>query len=57
MWQVVYSQHDPAKDKAIELEISWVCDESNKMHALVPTALHVEAEEAAKAAREAMDDD
>ena len=55
--QVVYSQHDPAKDKPIELEISWVCDESNRMHQLVPAALHAEAEAAAKAAREAMDDD
>jgi len=53
----VYSQHDPSKDKPIELEISWVCDESNRMHNLVPAELHAEAEAAAKAAREAMDDD
>ena len=55
--KVVYSQHDPAKDKPIELEISWVCDESNKCHQLVPPELHAEAEAAAKAFREAMDDD
>ena len=55
--KVIYTQHDPAKDKPIELEISWVCDESNRMHQLVPAALHAEAESAAKAAREAMDDD
>lgn len=24
--------HDEAKDKAFELEMSWVCDESNKLH-------------------------
>jgi 20S proteasome subunit alpha 7 len=24
--KVLYMQHDPAKDKPIELEISWVCD-------------------------------
>ena len=23
VWQVIYSQHDPSKDKPIELEISW----------------------------------
>jgi 20S proteasome subunit alpha 7 len=55
--KVLYMQHDPAKDKPIELEISWVCDESNRTHQLVPPALHAEAEAAAKAHREAMDDD
>jgi 20S proteasome subunit alpha 7 len=55
--KVIYAQHDPAKDKPIELEISWVCDESNRMHTLVPPALHAEAEAAAKAFREAMDED
>lgn len=55
--KVIYSQHDPAKDKPIELEISWVCEESGKLHQLVPAELHAAAVEAAKAAREAMDDD
>ena len=55
--KVLYTQHDPAKDKPIELEISWVCDETNRMHQLVPPELHAEAEAAAKAHREAMDDD
>jgi len=55
--KVIYSQHDPSKEKPIELEISWVCDESNRLHQLVPAALHAEAEAAAKAFREAMDDD
>ena len=55
--KVIYSQHDPAKDKPIELELSWACDESNKCHQLVPPALHAEAEAAAKAHREAMDED
>ena len=83
-------QHDPAKDKPIELELSWVCDASNRMHQLVPADLKVrlpltsvqrvlgsffspnvaisyhltvlfsfqaEAWAAAKAAREAMDDE
>jgi 20S proteasome subunit alpha 7 len=55
--KVIYTQHDPSKDKPIELELSWVCDESNRLHSLVPAALHAEAEAAAKSAREAMDDD
>jgi len=55
--KILYSQFDPAKDKPLELELSWVCDESNRMHALVPPALKAEAEEAAKAHRAAMDDD
>ncbi len=28
----IYEVHDEAKDKAFELELSWVCDESNKQH-------------------------
>jgi len=55
--KIVYAQHDPAKDKPIELEISWVCEESGKLHKLVPAELAAAAEAAAKAHREAMDDD
>jgi len=55
--KILYAQHDPAKDKPMELELSWVCDASNKMHMLVPPAIAAEAETAAKAARDAMDDD
>jgi len=55
--KILYMQHDPAKDKPIELEISWVCDETNKCHQLVPADLLAAAEDAAKAHREAMDDD
>lgn len=28
----IYGVHDEAKDKAFELEMSWVCDESNRQH-------------------------
>jgi len=28
----IYGVHDEAKDKAFELELSWVCDESNRQH-------------------------
>ncbi|KAL0282023.1 UNVERIFIED_CONTAM: Proteasome subunit alpha type-3 [Sesamum angustifolium] len=49
--------HDEAKDKAFELEMSWVCDESNRQHQKVPDSLLEEAKEAAKAALEEMDAD
>ena len=55
--KVIYTQHDPAKDKPMELELSWICDATDKMHMLVPPEMRAEAETAAKAAREAMDDD
>ena len=55
--KILYAQHDPAKDKPMELELSWICDATDKMHMLVPPALKAEAETAAKAARDAMDDD
>ena len=44
--------HDDAKDKQFELELGWVCDESNKMFQKVPADLHAAAEAAAKAALE-----
>jgi len=28
----IYGVHDEAKDKDFELEMSWVCDESNRQH-------------------------
>lgn len=28
----IYKVHDEAKDKAFELEMSWVCDESKQQH-------------------------
>ena len=35
----IYGVHDEAKDKAFELELSWVCDESNRQHEKVITGL------------------
>lgn len=55
--KILYAQHDPSKDKPMELELSWVCDATNKLHVLIPPELKAEAETAAKAARDAMDDD
>jgi 20S proteasome subunit alpha 7 len=40
----LHLSHDDNKDKIYELEISWVCDESNHIHTLVPTLLKEEAE-------------
>ncbi|XP_020241832.1 proteasome subunit alpha type-3-like [Asparagus officinalis] len=55
--KIIYGVHDEAKDKAFELELSWVCDESNRQHQKVPDALLEEAKAAAKAALEEMDAD
>ena len=55
--KILMAQHDPAKDKPIELELSWVCDATGRQHKLVPPELKAEAVAAAEAARAAMDDD
>merc|ERR1712060_667304 len=55
--KILYAQHDPAKDKPLEIELSWVCDETGRLHKLVPPELKEAAEAAAKAFREAMDED
>ena len=48
----IYQVHDDAKDKQFELELGWVCDESNKMFQKVPADVHATAVAAAKAALE-----
>ncbi|GBG70095.1 hypothetical protein CBR_g5726 [Chara braunii] len=53
--KIIYGVHDEAKDKAFELEMSWICDESNREHQLVPRELLAQAEAAAKAAQEEED--
>nr|GME21568.1 proteasome subunit alpha type-3-like [Ipomoea batatas] len=55
--KIIYGIHDEAKDKAFELEMSWVCDESNRQHQKVPDQLLEEAKAAAAAALEEMDAD
>jgi len=55
--KMIHQCHDDVKDKAFELEMSWVCEESGKMHRMVPAELVAEAETAAKAALEESDDD
>lgn len=50
--KIIYKLHDDIKDKAFELEMSWVCDESDKKHVLVPEDLRAEAVKLAKEAKE-----
>jgi 20S proteasome subunit alpha 7 len=42
--------HDEAKDKDFELELTWICPESNNIHCCVPTAIKEDAEKLAAAA-------
>lgn len=55
--KIIYAVHDEAKDKAFELEMSWVCDESDRQHQKVPEYLLDEAKTAARVALEEMDAD
>lgn len=55
--KIIYTVHDEAKDKAFELQMSWVCDASARKHVRVPADLVQEAETLAKAALEEMDSD
>ncbi|RUS23847.1 nucleophile aminohydrolase, partial [Jimgerdemannia flammicorona] len=54
----IHTAHDEAKDKEFELELSWVCEESNGRHQFVPKTIAEEAERLAKESmNEEMDDD
>eukprot|EP01098_Paradermamoeba_levis_P004212 TRINITY_DN181_c0_g1_i2.p1 TRINITY_DN181_c0_g1~~TRINITY_DN181_c0_g1_i2.p1 ORF type:complete len:251 (+),score=56.89 TRINITY_DN181_c0_g1_i2:52-804(+) len=56
--RIVYLIHDDVKDKEFELELSWVCPESNNQHQFVPVPVKEEAERLAKIALESkMTDD
>ncbi|CAG9583189.1 unnamed protein product [Danaus chrysippus] len=48
--RIIYIVHDELKDKQFELELSWVCKDSNGRHQLVPKDMAVEAENLAKQA-------
>jgi len=41
--KIIYNLHDDVKDKEFELEMSWVCDESERKHVPVPENLRSEA--------------
>ena len=48
----IHSIHDDVKDKEFELEMSWICPESNNQHEFVPADVQAEAERVAEAAIE-----
>ena len=49
----MYAVHD--EEKAFELEMAWICEESGKMFQQIPEAIVAEAEKKAKEAKEAAD--
>jgi len=55
--KIIYLLHDESKDKPFEMEMSWVCKQSNWEHQSVPKDLIAEAVEWAKKAIEAEEDD
>lgn len=54
--KIIYMVHDEVKDKAFELEMSWVGAETGGKHQLVPKDIHQAAEKYAKEALEESDD-
>jgi len=48
--KIIYIVHDEVKDKAFELELSWISEETNGKHEWVPKDLFDEAEKYAKEA-------
>jgi len=53
--KIIYTVHDEVKDKAFELELSWVGADTKGKHELVPANVLAEAERYAKAALEDSD--
>lgn len=51
--RIIYKCYDDIKEKAFELEMSWVCDATDKKHVRVPNEIRDEAVTKAKAAKEA----
>jgi len=54
--RIIYNVHDEVKDKAFELELSWVGENTGGKHVLVPPEVFVEAEKFAKEAMVESDD-
>uniref|UniRef100_A0A7N8XJP5 Proteasome subunit alpha type n=1 Tax=Mastacembelus armatus TaxID=205130 RepID=A0A7N8XJP5_9TELE len=54
--KIIYIVHDEVKDKAFELELSWVGEITNGRHELVPKDVREEAEKYAKDSLEEDDD-
>jgi len=55
--KIIETLHDDAKDKPYELEMSWICPETEMKHKLVSRELVKEVREAAKRAIEAEEDE
>ncbi|MES1915241.1 MAG: hypothetical protein MHM6MM_007217 [Cercozoa sp. M6MM] len=53
---IIYKNHDDVKDRKFELELSWVCDASNKLHVQVPQEVYDQAVREAEAAKAAAAD-
>jgi len=49
--KIIYSVHDDLKDRLFDLELSWVCPQSENTHQLVPKDLFEKAESKAKEAQ------
>ncbi|EGD80499.1 proteasome subunit alpha type [Salpingoeca rosetta] len=50
--RIIYATHDESKDKDFELELAWVCADSNGQFEHVPEELHKEAESFAQTSME-----
>nr|CAB3265217.1 proteasome subunit alpha type-3-like [Phallusia mammillata] len=55
--KIIYVVHDEVKDKAFQLQLSWVGKDTNGVHSLVPQDLVESAEEYVKQAMEESDSD
>lgn len=55
--RIIYAVHDEVKDKHFELELSWVCKETEGKHEFVPDHIFREAETHANVAMEESEDE
>jgi len=53
--RIMYNLHDEVKDKTFELEMTWISDESKRLHVSVPDNLRDDAIRAAREAKEKAD--
>jgi len=49
--KILFKLHDPIKDKELDLELSWVCDDSGRLHVEVPEPFRSEAIQLAREAK------
>ncbi|OMH81292.1 Proteasome subunit alpha type-3 [Zancudomyces culisetae] len=55
--RIIYTVHDNSKDSIFELELAWICPESNYVFSRVPKELFDEAVQYAEGADDDMDDE